>query len=344
MLAGIIRSFAELCPDREIVALSGDPSKTNRDHGIRAINRMSPGDVVAGLKEADLVLSGGGSLMQDVTSVRSVLYYLSVIWLAKRMRKKVMVYAQGIGPLNRQTTRRTARSVLSKVDLITVRDTGSKTYLRELGVTAPEVVVTADPSFAVDPDTGDDADEILRAAGVPEGVPVFGVALRPWLVHAHWLPGLARGIETAAARVGATPIFLPMQKDQDLGISVQVASHMTTATSVVANQLSPKQALAVIGKMSMVIGMRLHALIFAARMGVPFLGVAYDPKVEAFVRAAVGESPLALDNLESADVAERILDVWDRRQELTAQADRHVAEFRASAMKNAELACRLLDS
>ncbi len=342
MLSGIVGSFAERCPNTGITALSSNPAETTKLHGIRAVNRMNPTEVISALRECDVLLSGGGSLLQDVTSIRSLLYYLSIIWVAKRLGKKVMVYAQGIGPLTKPSARRAVRSVLNKIDLISVRDTGSRDYLLELGVTVPEIVVTADPSFAVEPGPAEEADEILKAAGVPEGGKVLGVAIRPWLVQAHWLPELAQGIENAANKIGATPIFLPMQKDQDLGISVHVASQMKTPTSVVANQLSPAQTMAVIGKTSMLVGMRLHALIFSAILGVPFVGVAYDPKVAAFTNAAIGEEPISIENLTAAEVSARILDAWERREDISQKAVKHVNEFKDAALRNVDLVCELM--
>ena len=39
----------------------------------------------------------------------------------------------------------------------------------------------------------------------------------------------------------------------------------------------------VLARAHLVIGVRLHSLILAARLGIPFLHVPYDPKVASFV-------------------------------------------------------------
>lgn len=342
MLAGILRSFADQCPKADLVAFSGDPAETQALHGIRAVHRMSPAEVIGTLRETDLLLSGGGSLLQDVTSSRSLMYYLAVIWLAKRLGVKAMVYGQGVGPIVGSASRRVARWVLNQVDLITVRDEESKLYLEALGVNRPEIRVTADPSFAAEPAPAEEAEEVLRTAGAPEGAPLIGVSLRPWRDQARWLPSLARGLDSAAERVGASLVFLPMQHEQDLGMSVQVASQMTASAVVVAGQLGPAQALAVTGRMSLVVGMRLHALIFAACMGVPFVGVSYDPKVDAFARAAGQDEALKLGDLDAADVAARVTQDWERRAEFASRAKEHVQRLRAAASANAEMACELI--
>ncbi|MBI2843465.1 MAG: polysaccharide pyruvyl transferase CsaB [Armatimonadetes bacterium] len=343
VLAGIIASFAERCPETELVALSADPAGTEALHNIRAINRMNPAEVLAVLWKADLLISGGGSLLQDVTSSRSLLYYLAVIWLAKRLGKKVMVYAQGVGPISGNRSRRLASSILNTVDLITIRDGLSRDYLRDLGVTAPEVRVTADPSFAVTPASEERAFELLRAAGVVPNVPLIGVSIRPWKDDPSWLSPVAQGLDAAALRLGAALVFLPMQRDQDLNICLQVASRMTSSSTVVAQHMTPMEAIAVAGKMDFVVGMRLHSLIFAAARGVPFVGLAYDPKVDAFVREVAREEPLGLEKIASSFVTSKIVSAWERRYELSTLVAAEARTLRAAAASNAELACELLN-
>ncbi len=120
--------------DVRIIALSNNPSCTEEIYGIEAVNRFGIKGVVKAIKDCDLFISGGGSLLQDVTSTRSLLYYITLMKLAKLYKKPVMVYANGIGPINRSINRVLTRNILNKVDLITLRDEDSKIFLEELGV------------------------------------------------------------------------------------------------------------------------------------------------------------------------------------------------------------------
>lgn len=333
-----------MCPKAELVVLSSDPSGTKSLHEVQAVERMKPGELISAIKETDLLISGGGSLLQNTTSTRSLAYYLGVILLAKRYRKKVMVYAQGIGPLIGYPARRAVKSVLDKVDLITVRDDASKAYLEEIGVTRPGIHVTADPAFAMKPAPDDEAIEILKATGVPEGVPLIGVSLRPWKDGLQWLPAISEGLEAAAKRIGAVLVFLPMQREQDTGICVQIASQVSTKSYVISGQYKPGQVMSIIKRMSFVVGMRLHALIFSAAAGVPFLSVSYDPKVDAFNAVAGQDDPLKMAGLTAQDVTPRLLDAWERRMELAERIAKRLPKLKAAALENAELACGLISS
>src|SRR5207247_740740 len=99
-------SMRRLAPELEFAVLSVAPEATTQLHAVPAYHRARPHDVLAALRRCDLFISGGGSLLQDVTSLNSLLFYLMQIRLARMLRRRVMIYAQGIGPLLRPAARR----------------------------------------------------------------------------------------------------------------------------------------------------------------------------------------------------------------------------------------------
>ena len=100
MLAGLRRAIRELRPDVTFTAISGTASQTRNLHGIRAVSRSDLRAIWEAIGHADLVMFGGGSLLQDVTSSRSLIYYLGLATMAWLRRKPVMFCAQGIGPVH----------------------------------------------------------------------------------------------------------------------------------------------------------------------------------------------------------------------------------------------------
>ena len=146
VLAGIRESLARVAGDRvRLLALSQNPEETRKLHGIRAEDRMNFSALRAVMRESDLLLSGGGSLLQDTTSVRSLLYYLWVARVALNASIPLMFYAQGMGPLRRNMSRTLVRMVANRAASITVRDESSARLLAAIGVTNPKIEVTADP-------------------------------------------------------------------------------------------------------------------------------------------------------------------------------------------------------
>jgi polysaccharide pyruvyl transferase CsaB len=285
VLAGIVESFSRRAGPQaaRFTVLSQDPLDTEQRHGIAAVDRMNLSAVRQALRSCDLLLSGGGSLLQDTTSVRSLVYYLWVVRMGLHARVPVMFYAQGIGPLRRPLSRMLTRVVANRVACITVRDPGSADLLREIGVVRPPLEVTADPAFALTPALDERVRDIRARAEIREGSPVVGVALRPWSSRGQAASPdtLARISDSVADATGCQIAFVPMQPPRDVDISTAVAAAMRRSDSarIVQEPLLPGEALGLIGSMDALMAMRLHALIFAAAGGVPMVALSYDPKV-----------------------------------------------------------------
>jgi len=346
VLAGLVTALrarrAEA--DQEIVVLSGRPAETEAMHGIRAAHRYRIPALLRALSRTDALLSGGGSLLQDVTSAHSVFYYLGVVRLAQMLGKKTMFIAQGVGPLSRPRTRRLVASVANRLNAVTIRDEGSAALLREIGVTHPPIEVTADPALLLAPErqiTFRDTPHIFVA-----------VALRPWAGQdAALAEAVARACRAALPDVRL--ITVPMQPpvDEPLGERFSrlwrqeggepVARLGLTDPDVPATSLSP--LVDALAGCQLVIGMRLHALILAAACGVPAVALSYDPKVAAFM-AQSGQSDAVYD-LKDADpdaLAVLLRRVWDARAARAAALRERLPSLRAAAQRNADVALELL--
>ena len=130
-----------------------------------------------------LLISGGGSLIQDVTSSKSLYYYLAVIRLAKLRGAKVMLYANGIGPIKNEKNTNAVRKALKSADVATLREQSSYEELKRLGVSVPSKV-TADPVFSLQPSTAESTAAIIENAGIPNRNEYFIVAVRDWKKNA----------------------------------------------------------------------------------------------------------------------------------------------------------------
>jgi polysaccharide pyruvyl transferase CsaB len=315
VLAGITASFARRAGAEaaRFTVFSANPEDTRRRHGLDAVDRMSRAALRATLRETDLLLSGGGSLLQDTTSLRSLLYYLWVLRLAQSMRVPTMFYAQGIGPLRRPAARALTRIVANRARAITVRDPGSEELLRAIGVSRVPVHVTADPAFALQPAPAERVDALLAAAGVLGNIPLLGVAVRQWPAGPSE-ETYASALREAARRAGSRVVFLPMQPPGDVELSHAIAARLTDAT-VLEEPLSPQEAVGVCGRLDALLAMRLHALIFASLSGVPLTALSYDPKVaELMILLGQAGQCLPLD-VPAAELSERVADSFGRGRE-----------------------------
>ena len=332
VLAGLVAGFRSLPAELDLTALSGAPAETRTAHGINAVDRYRPAALLRAIAQCDLFLSGGGSLLQDVTSAHGIFYYLGVVRLAQMLGKKTMFIAQGVGPLKLKRSRRLVAAVANGLDAITVRDLDSARLLSEIGVSRPPIEVTADPALLLSPRTS-------QKGG-------FGVALRSW----HGQEQI--GAQTAAAcfptLAGQTPRLLPMQPGSDTPVAEQFAGewarlHQAPDPAPIPSFPADLGALlSIIAECDMMVGMRLHALILAAAAGTPSVALAYDPKVAAFMQASgQGDAVYDLTTPDADMLAALIARVWSERAARAAALRAALPELRAKARRNCEAAAAL---
>lgn len=329
--------------DVEIAVLSASPEETADLHCVRALPRTSTVSVAEALRGCDLFISGGGSLIQDATSLRSLVYYLSAIALAKRFGRKVMILGQGIGPLRRSASRRLARKVLSGTDLITVRDARSAELLGELGVCNVPIVITADPSLLLTPCPPEESLRLLSEAGIGADDDVIAVSLREWPESPEIERAVAEALGTVSEKLCAKLLLIAMRAPDDELLAKRVEQTVGRPEQIVVQPRAwtPSQLLGVLGRCRLVVGMRLHALIFAAAVGVPCLGIVYDPKVAGFLTAADQES-VTLEQVASGALADEIIKAWHARDELASRLSGNLPAMREAAAENFRLAGGLI--
>ena len=287
VLAGMLELLADAGVDRsDVTVLSGDPTQTVRTHDVSAVSRWSPVRVASELRRADGLISGGGGLLQDVTSVRPVSYYAGVMQLGRVLGRPYAVVAQGLGPLRRRLNRRIARSALEHAAYASLRDDRSIALARRIGVRRP-IDRAGDTALAALSLTDGQID---RRAGhvlvaVRGGDPAAAVA------------GPLRTVVAQLARQHRV-VALPMHGAVDADASTALVAGIGGA-SMADPESSLGEKLEAIAASSVVIGVRLHALVLAAAAGVPAVAISYDPKVDAFAERAgipvVGSTSIPVD-------------------------------------------------
>jgi polysaccharide pyruvyl transferase WcaK-like protein len=193
----------------------------------------------------------------------------------------------------------------------------------------------ADPAFLVEPDM-EAADAILSENGLA-GREIIGVCLRPWPGHEGWQAELCQGIGRAAAEIGAGVAAIPMQEPDDL------ACGDIPGAVVVKNVGGPRAVKGLISRCGLVVGMRLHSLIFAAGESTPFLPIVYDPKVGSFARSAGVEMGLSLDVVTAEGVRDAVVNAWRNREDTRACLAGRAAEWERLALAPVEMLRELIE-
>lgn len=259
--------------DAKITVLSKNPTKTARQYGVSSLSSFNIPGVIAVLSAGDVLISGGGSLLQDVTSLKSLLYYLWVINTALFFKKKVIIFAQGIGPVNNPIGRFLTKRTLKKCTYVTVRDEKSLFLLRGWGIKADLV---CDPLF-----------DLKLAGSMPSNR--VGIQLRGFKTLKEKL--LAKLAAQVNKEFSDKEIEIySFQDSLDLPVcehfeKLLKALNPQIKTKLVFNQ-TPSEILEKISKLDYMIAMRFHANLIALKQGVKTLAVCYDEKVEKLAQEA----------------------------------------------------------
>lgn len=314
ILFSIISAFRKLNPEVKITVLSNNPESTAATYGVNAVNRWKFAEVGAVLKEADGLVSGGGSLLQDKTGLKSIPYYTGIMRIAKKHGAPVFIYAQGMGPIDKWISKFITKGMLNKVDGITVRDEASRELLRGIGVKR-DIKVVPDPVIGL---SGSDFRSDWLASQSWAGDSYVSVSVRDWPSAVPFMEKIADGLDRLAVS-GVKIVFVPMHGEHDAKASASVAGLMKEASVIAPADLSIEEKIAVIGESALLIGLRLHSLIFAAIQYTPFIALSYDPKIDAF--ADIVSQPV-LGHVEKND--------WDGQalyeRSTAVLADRSTAE------------------
>lgn len=351
----MLEHLRALRPGLAITVASGDPEQTARRYGVGSVAWNDIRALRSAIEESALVLVGGGGLFHDYWGVDpdsfltdrhwGPVYFAGPAALAMLYEKPLMVYAVGVGPLASEHARRFTRAACDAANVVTVRDAGSKELLESIGVAPGRVTVTADPTLAFAPDG------TFAAAGRR---PFVGVSLRHWAIGAYpefWQREVAAALDAFLEKHGGTIVFLPFQthegeRENDAAVIERVRSSMRgrESTMVVADS-SPETLAAAAGSCDVVVGMRLHSLVFAFMHGRPFVALSYDPKVGEFVRAC-GAEEFALDiaAVEAGKLRALLEQALAGREQFGAAMDERRRGFARLARENACLAIQLLET
>lgn len=344
LLHAILKDIYSIRPYFSPTVLSYKPARTTQEYGVPSINRFDVFSVRKLFNKTKLFIAGGGSLIQDVTSTKSLLYYLYLIRLAKKKSVPVMLYGNGIGPINRPFNRRLAAKVLNGVDIITLRDFESLELLKSMGVTAPEIKITADPALSLECGDTTEAEEILKKYGLKDGEKFFCLSVRRWKNMGNAAQSFAHMCKYVSDKYSLTPVIVPMQYSKDMPVSREIAENAGSHCVMLDQSLTADQILAILSLSEAAVTVRLHMLIFGTLLGIPVLGVDYDPKVSSFQKFAGLEHCLTSDDLTQGTYINITDDFFAKRANIADSIGARLPAFKDAARENARIAVELIEN
>ena len=334
ILQGFLEQLRQTSPHVAPIALSGRGKRDIRRFGIPCIYRYNPFHILWQLWHSDCFLLGGGSLLQDATSKRSLWYYTCLIRMARLWGKPIVLYASGIGPLCSRWARTICASSLSSACYLSVRDLQSFQMLEELGIDRSRLHLGADPALFLPLPTSTRTAFLLRKYGISASAPYLC-----FLPKGNTDPSLIT-LSVAALRVfckrhGLLPILLSF----DNRVDSQTAKRAAKQLRGIFLPLQTSQDLAaILSGATLTLSMRLHGIILSALVGTTAVGVTAkenDEKISAFC-AETAQRCVKGSHLNAALLAEELENALTEQERIRPILADSVRELRKKAEKDLE--------
>lgn len=331
ILEMVLKQLFQIVQRENITVLSSNKEDTSKKYNINSIDRYNVLSIIKSLKKSKILIFGGGSLLQDVTSKRSIYYYLFLIKIAKIMKSKVIMLSQGIGPLVNEKSKKAVVKSLKDVDYITVRDIQSKNFLEELGVDKNKLFLSSDPviNFSSNDDINlRDDDRIKKVC----------FSLRNW--NNSDVSEKISEVSELLIKNNIECHFIPFYYNEDMGLINEVEALLNEKNLKAVyykERLSTMEAFDIIKHMDLLVGVRLHSLIFAASANVPFVAVSYDHKVDHFVESVDMNVACSIENIDACHLYNEIIKKLETENEQKDKLSKKVSELRETIKVNYDI-------
>lgn len=337
ILEQLCSELRQIDPAIGICVLSQNPPSTSSKYDVDSISRWSVKSIYRALSSADLFISGGGGLFQDTSSIKSVVYYALLFFLARMKRVPIFVYAQGIGPLKSRISRFLTQASMSLAACISVRDKKSKKILADWNIDSH---LTADPVWGLRKndkscDTKNGAHQELK----------IGLSLRKCeALNDSWLEAIIQQLQKSLPKNSVVvPLILQENLDKDVIDSVlKNLEHIKVEQIDLKPNDLPSKWLGSIASLDLVIAMRLHALIMALKSSVPSFAIAYDPKVSTVAKDFGQPHVDMLEPGSTNQFESRLLEFLNNHKELAKQAEKTAGDKEIEARQNKDLLAKFL--
>jgi polysaccharide pyruvyl transferase WcaK-like protein len=341
----------------EITAVSKNTEKTER-LGVHAVKLCSLGFFKA-LTNADVVLLGGGGILQDQTSIYNIPYFIIQILLAQLLRKKTMFIAIGAGPIQGIAGKFLISLSMKKINAITVRDTYSYNVLKKLGADEETMHVVTDPAIALSHDNSGELNAIpitftendyivvcLRHwFDLNRFLPVslsnkFKLSYRGRCSYKNFITTIAQCLDTIIEETSQRAVFFPFYGNRDITVNRDTYETMKHKNKTVL--IKEPQHLStfyhVVKNAQFVISMRLHAAILSAAQHTPSIALSYSIKVREFMKS-LGMERFALDlnDLNEESMLALAREIVQNKEVIHSEIKKSVLRLREANRKNIDI-------
>lgn len=315
ILQGVAKLIKQRLPEAELTALSTDPEYTKAQAGVAAEKIESPRTLLRNrnrylklFKTADVHLLTGGTPFYDYGHLARIVH----MGLPALNRRRIICFGVGSKPITTLMGREITRVLLRNASIISTRDMISKQILQPLtGQLVKPITITGDSAHALPPVESKTKNRLILFC------PRRLTQSHKLLYHQQLDQSHINRIRHMQARTadklieaGYNVAFMPFHTvapDDDLEEIRIIRNLMRSEPETIQRPIDTEEALHIIGRAALLIGLRLHSLIFASIQGTPHVSLDYDIKIRGYMEHMntaeyLSELNLGLDRLHKKTI------------------------------------------
>lgn len=289
---------------KNVMVLSKTPKETESKFNVKSIYKFNPFAILYYLfVYKPKVVVGGGSLLQDSTSLRSLMYYLVLVYVSTLLGSSVEIYRNGIGDIKSKIGRYLTKIVLNRVTSISVRDLNSKGLLKDIGV-VKDILISEDPvlNMKIPDKNKEQLYSLVRQSGLNVDLindKFMGIVVKGKNDDFKLKMEMLKLSERLYKDFKIILVIFPFHMNEDVldfseekkALELSKASRGSFETERefpiinITNKMSDDELLNIYRNMDYIVGERLHSLIVAHTFDIPFISISYDLKIDSFLQS-----------------------------------------------------------
>jgi len=300
-------------------------------------------DAFRTLKGGDALIVPGTGLLTDAFDISSWGPYGLFKWalVAKLRGCKLLFVSVGAGPLDGRLGRHLAKMALRLADFRSYRDVSSLDVLRNIGFAPTHDRIYPDLAFSL-PRSAVSSDRqthrrrpvvglgLMNLGSMYAGRAVSSAAYASYLeslvILVAWLLDRGYDIRLLIGEVGD-----PVPKFRSL-LAQRLSTHGSERIMDAAHVTSVEELLSQVGDTDLVVATRFHNVLFALLSHKPTVSISFHSKCTDLMSSmGLSEYCLRIDQLKSADLIEKVLDMEKNSHKLKSWIAVKCEEFRRAS-------------
>lgn len=311
--------------------------------------------------DSDLVLIIGGDTMSGDYGFRILMPFINISY-ALLLGKQTVLYGESIGYYNNRILSYVSKFIFNRISLILLRDKLSLKYIEENHIKNPNVYLTADSAFALNPASQSRVHEVLLMEGISKlEKPLIGVNVSKLIskyrgnnmkndaieiadLLAKTIDNLVENLETNILMI---PHVYEPGAESDDRVAINTVFEKVKNKSkvyVIKNEYNPQELKGIIGLCDLFIGARMHSTIASTSMLVPTVGIAYSHKMYGIIGKMLGQEEYILDikELDYDKLISKIYAAWENREKIRSDLEVRIPVVKEKVLLNGKYVSELL--